>query len=132
MPTKVVSPLCNFCKQENETIIHLFYECKLVETFWSTFIESWGQYFHINTMMTAEQILLGDVLYPNLFNFLILAAKRFIYTSRCQERIPTFVGFKNFVNGIQKVELFIANRADKLGKHIKKWGEFLQVLESEA
>ena len=76
MPTKVVSPLCNFCKQENETIIHLFYECKLVETFWSTFIESWGQYFHINTMMTAGQVLFGDVLYSNLFNFLIISCQK--------------------------------------------------------
>ena len=32
---KVSSPLCSFCKQDDETILHLFYECNFTKELWN-------------------------------------------------------------------------------------------------
>jgi hypothetical protein len=31
---KVNTPLCTFCKQENETIEHIFYDCEMIKPLW--------------------------------------------------------------------------------------------------
>ena len=30
------SPLCYFCQEENETVVHLFMECKFIQEIWNT------------------------------------------------------------------------------------------------
>ena len=72
----------NFCKQENETIIHLLDECVCVRRFWfevSTLINS---KIGLNLPVNACSIILGD-LSNNCSNFpanvIYLTAKFFIF-----------------------------------------------------
>ena len=129
IPSKVPTSNCTFCRSDIETVIHLFYECEVTKKFWSTLFQTWGIYFHCTNMVSARVILLGDPTLPELLNFVLLVAKRYIYISRCEEKTPTFVNFKSFIFNIQKTERYIAIRKSKLDKHIKKWGDMLQVLE---
>ena len=127
-PPKVESEKCTFCKQHDETLIHLFYECITVREFWDGFYMLWGRKIGLRHLPSAKEILLGDDRFPVLLNFLILVAKRHIYTSRCQNRKPDLLLYKNHLRNVQKLECHIANSKNKMNAHIKKWGEFLKYL----
>ena len=76
------SNLCTFCKIEKETLQHLFVDCAKVKVFWekvSTLILGFSQTLNfkniiLNTMHVNQKVI---------DNFIVLAAKHFIYKTRC-------------------------------------------------
>ena len=127
-PPRVPSSACTFCKNEEESLLHLFCNCKHVKGFWNTFIEKLGKPLGLRTPLNPEFILLGSSDLSKLLNFLILVAKRYIYIARCNSKELYFTNFTDFVQNIQKIEFYIANRKNKLDLHIKKWGKYLQIV----
>ena len=91
------TPLCTFFQWEEETINHVFLECKYSETLWSD-IQNWleGDLPNIN----SRDVVLGFVerqFYGRMENFLLLLYKRHIYISRLSNKSVRFEGFKVYI-----------------------------------
>ena len=126
-PPRVPSSACTFCKDEEESILHLFCNCNHVKVFWNTFTENLGKRLGLKTPLNPELILLGSPKLPKLLNVLILVAKRYIYKARCNSKELYFTNFTDFVQNVQKIEFYIPNRKNKLDIHIK-WGKYFQIV----
>ena len=121
-----VDPLCTFCKTENETIQHLFFECIFVKTFWNE-LYLWLD-FSLDTI-NEKTIILGQtpLTVHNIFlNFVTLVAKKFIYSCRYKTILPTLRLFKFNLKSYHDIELQIAKKKGKEKKHSKKWKLFLK------
>ena len=78
----VQSDLCSFCNSSEETILHLFWDCPLVEKFWLDvirFLKS-NHFVHNDLEMNAQLIIFGGKNIPDVVNLIMLIAKRYIYS----------------------------------------------------
>ena len=56
----VESPLCHFCREQNETPIHLFYNCKVTLDCWTN-LQAWLRLILNLPDLTPENALLGKL-----------------------------------------------------------------------
>ena len=56
----VKSPLCHFCREQNETLIHLFCNCKVTLDHWSN-LQAWLRPILNMPDLTPESALLGKL-----------------------------------------------------------------------
>ena len=90
----VESPLCVFCKQESESIVHLFWECPIVAALWKNFEKLLQEKCVTCSQFTLTErlILFGqedNITMDRIVNFMILICKFFIYKCRFQKIAPT-------------------------------------------
>ena len=81
---------CTFCKQEKETILHLFVDCPNVRTMWENLATFVLETTNCNMSITAEHIIFDRTVkdQKNVVNFLTLLTKQFIYGCRCKGSVP--------------------------------------------
>ena len=76
------SPICSFCKDDLETIKHLFADCHIVKDLWSN-IEEWkSNKFDRHFSFDRKSILFGKFGNQNIYkcdNLIILTIKQYIY-----------------------------------------------------
>ena len=97
---------CTFCKDAREDIIHLFWDCEHVQTFWNYFNVIYGR-------AIGETVNISTVVYSSkdpLFCTLILLGKLHIYESRYKEGKPDIRIYRRKVNYIQNTEFEIAKK----------------------
>ena len=72
---------CSFCKGYNETILHLFVQCKNVQNFWSELKTNIQLILGINLAIDPSAIILGNLLKVNAIPLytVYLAAKLYIF-----------------------------------------------------
>ena len=79
------SPICSFCKEDLETIEHLFADCHIVKELWSN-IEEWiSNKFDRHISFDRKSILFGKFGNQNIYkcdNLIILTIKQYIYTGK--------------------------------------------------
>ena len=79
------SPTCSFCKEDLETIEHLFADCHIVKELWSN-IEEWiSNKFDRHISFDRKSILFGKFGNQNIYkcdNLIILTIKQYIYTGK--------------------------------------------------
>ena len=64
------SPLCSFCRMSDETVIHLFWECRTTRSFWDRVFAFILEKYDININFTMKDVILSCNV--NLFNLLLL------------------------------------------------------------
>lgn len=88
----VDSQLCTFCKNEDETMIHLFFVCPKVQQLWTDLIV-YGQDNGLDSecdFSISNRILnCVHVNSRSVVNLLILVLKQFIYRCKCLDKLPT-------------------------------------------
>ena len=101
--------MCTFCKASEKTIVHLFYECEHTKQFLLSlkeFIEN--KCSHISELNCSKHdILFGitnTVKVDTILNFIILIAKRYIYTSRYKNLPLNITNFKNNLKFYYNIE----------------------------
>ena len=114
---------CNICKEETETLTHLFITCKKVETLWKKVEANILSPFGIDSLSEAD-ILLG--LKPSekvnpIVNHIILETKYYIYVSSLREEPPNYQHLKSRLKVTESIEENIAYKKGKLEKHLFKW-----------
>jgi len=122
------SPRCSLCNEEEETVIHLFWDCRVVANFWSKVDEWFFNLTNIHLHINVFNVIFGDLSdrCPALSNLIILLAKIYIFKYRQQKlELSSFISFVSYVH---KLECIIAKRLDKMPKHIGKWGKLYVVL----
>ena len=78
---KVESPLCSFCKAEDETYIHLFHRCKKTSILWGQLQEFFSTALDLPTISSQSAIFgfLDDALeHKLLINHILLIFKNYL------------------------------------------------------
>ena len=105
----ISSNLCSFCHSEQETLIHLFYSCTLIQELWDKVIRYLGQRFAIQTVIfTAKNVMLNRIIpcKSSIGNFICLVTKQFIYKQRCLKKPAYFPLLKWEIEKIEKIEKY--------------------------
>ena len=121
----VESDRCTFCELERETLKHLLFECKYVQSLWTQLVEFLQQnYCNQILNLSISTVIFNKMvdIKGHVVNFVCLIAKQYVYRKRCQKDIPSFVELKRMILSIQNVEKYIAVKNNKLSTHLKKWG----------
>lgn len=117
---RIETPECSFCGKEAETPIHIFCECEVVIPLWTEieniFRLKSGQDFQLNNFNKIFGICKN-----NLFTYIILCTKFFIYRCKFQDKKPHVNGLKSFIGTQKDIEHNIAKKRDKLSLHLNKW-----------
>ena len=102
----VDSDCCIFCRESTENIIHLFWQCRHVQSFWRDFKEKYNEVIikplDLKLMICSSK--------DSLLGTLILLAKRYIYECRFKETTPNIRTFCVKVNFVKNMEWAIAKR----------------------
>ena len=108
----VDSPLCSLCKQENESVIHLFVICSEARSLWDQ-LSTWTSSQNIilpPPNLVPQVVILGvwdeNMQALTLVNQLILIFKRYIYLKR--KDCLNFYGLKAYIKIIENIERHIA------------------------
>ena len=121
----VASERCTFCKEQTETIQHLFYECNVVKRFWDnlrTFISE--QCFGIQPAWSKNDIIFGNIKFDNTLNKIILLAKKFIFNQKFRSVEPLLTYFKGYLKLCYTTEKFIAQKNVQSEKFYDAWNTY--------
>ena len=119
----VNSSLCVFCNMNEETVKHLFWECPVSRNFWNRlelFLHNKGFSIDLN----FDIITFCSTKYQ-IFNFIILLAKYFIFSNKYKKNIPDLGRFIQYIYKRKEVEKLIALKKDKIEFHNRKWAKFV-------
>ena len=114
------TPECSFCDEHEETLKHLFLECKYVKTIWNDLQNLCNVSFSDNDKLFGFYQNVDDKSYDVLSHITIIV-KQCIHRSRLAPKIPTFQEVKAKIIETEQTERDIALRNAKLEKHLNKW-----------
>ena len=119
------SDLCNFCKKEKETVLHMFAECEKVVEFWHQVQIQYNIVSGINMFEKCYGIL--DCKKANFYviNHILIMVKRCIYKCRMDQTNLSLAILRKMINNTISMEYFCAQRKSALEFHYKKWDYFL-------
>ena len=108
---------CSMCKKENETLLHLFWECEEVKVFIANITE-YIKRFHGDFQIDCKTFLLGNPK-KNLesYNILCLEIKRYMYLCKRKNIVPNLIGLK----GSLKLALSIVKNTNILDSKLSYW-----------
>ena len=98
-----ISPLCTFCKQQEENINHLFWNCPITSNFITQCIRflffNYEGFNQINRKLNKENFIFGikNESYTTIDNLVLMMIKKFIWNKRCKEEIPNINQFKSYL-----------------------------------
>jgi hypothetical protein len=107
------SDKCYFCRQETETMEHLFWNCQIIGGLWSEFAGSLAHCLDINCYLCEKNVMLGinDTEHADLINYLFILVERYIYVQRCKEKDISMQGLLAFVKRYYNIDRIL--EADK-------------------
>ena len=114
------SPQCTFCKNETESLEHLFYNCEMTRSFWVT-LRSWLVEYNINLKPSSVFNVLFGIFNAGedfvIVNHLILEAKFYIYRCKLNGVKPAMRVLKTKIGAIHNIEGRIAFMRNKVEFH---------------
>lgn len=123
--------LCTFCGQAPEDEVHLLCSCPHAILIWEALqdyiIENCTGEVHLD--WSDQAIIFNQVhIKPgNAVNLLVLVAKQYIYRCRCFKVKPIADQLINEIEQVYNIEIFIAQKKNKMRQHAMKWSEIKQV-----
>ena len=121
-----VSPLCTFCKEYNETILHIFWECSHVKKLWLLLEKSCQYFLGVPLKLTMVDTILNNYagLQQELINYLIIIMKQYIYSTKCFQHKLQYTAYMAKVSYwylIDKHDAFHSKKQKQLFKKWKNW-----------
>ena len=119
----IESPLCSFCRSSEETIQHLFWECRHVQTFWRSISNSCIKIdFNLNHLV----VFFGHTTKPDHpLNFFLLHAKFFIFSCKLNNTKPSAPVFIKKLKFLLSVEEYISRHY--LNRSFEAYNETLRI-----
>ena len=120
-------PSCSFCTNHPENLIHLFWNCTIVATFWENLTEKLKQ-VNLMTIDYSKHTTIYLGLRPDTsklslqLNFCFLLARYYIWSCRVNKKIPTLTTFLVSLKSQFRIE---SNNLDAVSK---KWNPLLPLL----
>lgn len=129
------SQQCTLCKEANsiEDEIHLFCHCVKACKMWDALKNYIAQNNCSDQSLQLDwspKNIIFSTVHPNptnAINLLVTIVKKYIYSSRCLNTIPSPVLIEDQVEQIFLTETRIATRKNKLRLHAKKWSSLKRV-----
>ena len=130
---KAETKLCPFCKNDNETLVHVFANCVVTVNLWSNI----KGYFNDNLnipLLTPQSAIFGFLEVDNnifyILNHILLLFKHFIYISRDSNKLP-FLKFARNLRKVYEIEKKISQQSEKKQKLFKrKWTKIQNKIEN--
>ena len=122
------SPICSFCHNAEEALVHLFCECPVSKSFWNEICSWYSCISKSTSIIHSFDICFGHNVHTKpeiILNHLILLAKFYIYQCKTAALNLNMTGYVNIIKHTLKVEKGIALKKDKLDPFIKKWKNLL-------
>ena len=111
---------CSFCRNEPETLKHLFLTCSYVEKLWNDIAD-------LLRVSRVGQLSSGVKIFGEknsaLINHIITITKYVIYDARRRNARPSIDHFKNLLKQDFETEQYIARKNDELKRFINKWND---------
>lgn len=121
-------PNCTFCTNHPENLIHLFWNCTIVATFWETLTEKLKQ-VNLITIDYPKHAAIYLGLRPDTtkfslqLNFCFLLARHYIWSCRVNKKIPVLTTFLVSLKSQFHIE------SNNLDTTSKKWNLLLPLLD---
>jgi hypothetical protein len=118
------TPQCEHCLFQNETLVHMFLECPVVEPFWKDVITWWNTKRSDNINPNYSEILYGYKPESKGFyalNHYLLIAKYHIFLARNQLESPSLKVFLALLENKIKCERQMAIKNSNYKKYEAKW-----------
>ena len=113
---------CAWCPCIKQTILHLFWEFKVVKEIWDT-ISIWlSGCLNNNIEIKKALIFLYNIEagnYTRIINLIVLIVSRVLYVCKCLDVTPTFLGVLKKISEIEYIERTISKKNNQLYKHNK-------------
>ena len=118
------SPKCIFCEKEDETILHLFFECRYVHELLLSLADWINSSTDLKIVLDKTEFILGytDRNEQALYTVMLLA-KKYIYDTKMQEGRLNFEQLKIRIIGHVNVIKYIHTIKDKLPTFEKEWDD---------
>ena len=122
----IPSPACSFCGEADESLEHIFVTCHYTKKFWAEVIKWVGNLGIEIQPLSDKDIMFGMSCKRDLFvNHILLIAKKYIYSCRCNKTKPSIVVLNPRIKIIYQLEMMVAKSRNKLPIHLKKWSEYI-------
>ena len=122
---------CTFCNEEKETIEHLFFDCIVVSDLWKNFelcLKTKCGLLQIN--LSKSDILFGNLKFDTVLNQILLCVKIYIFRSKTERSIPTFIGLNKSLSYFYKTEKYIATKDQELISFNLKWNTYKTFIDN--
>ena len=122
-----ISPLCTFCNNKPETILHLMVECENVKKLWDA-LKRWVKYhYSISIELTPKDIILNNVITikKKYVNLIILIMKQYIYAAKCKDEKLNFYDFVTKINYWYNLEMTMAKQNNMYQYFKDKWASYM-------
>lgn len=125
-------PLCTLCQTENETIVHLLWNCCKTQQFIKDIIE-WLNLYNIHLNLTKEYFIFGLQrvhCVDKILNFILLYAKYYIYLTRCKNQQLHIRVFQMKLQVMYKVHRQIAQENQEEETFFTDWSPYLALIDN--
>lgn len=117
---------CTFCKQIDETISHLFWDCRFIQNFWERFLFWLKQNFKSCAQITLSKplVLFGfdrNSKSDKIIDLFIMTAKNFIFSQKIKKVIPHINTFTTIIKQRYQIEKQIAINQNSIIEFNKSW-----------
>ena len=131
----VDSPLCTFCNGEQETIIHLFWDCPFVQSFWVDILHWFmDKCAHCRNFSFSESLVLfglkENVKTDKTMDLLILLGKYHIYKCKINKTIPNVNLFQKYVKQRFYIEKYMSTISGMFDKFTANWCSYRNLIDS--
>ena len=120
----VDSDKCWFCKENTETIEHLFWYCPVVKTFWFRLLDKINASTDFRSNMVDKNVILGAVEGRNkdVLNFFFTVVKKYVYNVKCKESQLSVESCKNLFKYYYSMEhCVVTNEFGSIRGFSNKW-----------
>ena len=127
---KVTSNVCNFCKNEKQTIQHLLFYCVVSRNIWSK-LENLVSVTEENLEFNIETIIFNRVCENKLhiINLLVLVTKKYLYRCKCSGMTPNWQELLNEFYLTYRIEIYIGTEKGKWSYTKRKWALTITLLK---
>ena len=116
----------SFCNDSTETLMHLFWYCNYIQTFWKNAFQWISQNLTLTNISFSPTLCLGltDSISDFLFQYFLLIARHYIYTCRIRKTLPTLQVYIQLIMNSMEIEKQIALDNNNIAFFKKKWASF--------
>ena len=129
---KVNTQQCDYCTFEKQVMCHLLWKCNKSQSLWKM-LKNLGSKYHVELELNLANVLYNVIARPNsnIFNFLTLVTKFYIYRCKCQQKQPSYEVLKKEYILYYEMEKYIAMKVNKYAKFKRKWSPVQHILDKK-
>ena len=116
---------CSICKNEKETLEHVFIYCPFTRHLWDNVESYLTQKLHYNVKFTTSERLFGVLRGSKALNHITTLTRKHIYFSKLNEEKPNMKDLEKYINQTIQLEKYGAKISQTSGKFETKWENFI-------